>query len=102
MAVGAVYTKIKADRDERNRLIYKYSRYDEQNPNFREQGEIILPAEQVLHIPGLGIRLIYRSFMEGLTTNKIAQMLMAQEVPAPGGQKKWYSRTIESILTNTP
>ena len=46
--------KIKADRDERNRLIYKYSRYDEQNPNFREQGEIILPAEQVLHIPGLG------------------------------------------------
>ena len=46
--------KIKADRDERNHLIYKYSRYDEQNPNFREQGEIILPAEQVLHIPGLG------------------------------------------------
>ncbi len=46
--------KIKADRDERNRLIYKYNRYDEQNPNFREQGEIILPAEQVLHIPGLG------------------------------------------------
>ena len=46
--------KIKADRDERNRLIYKYSRYDEQNPNFKEQGEIILPAEQVLHIPGLG------------------------------------------------
>ena len=46
--------KIKADRDERNRLIYKYSRYDEQNPNFREQGEIILPSEQVLHIPGLG------------------------------------------------
>ncbi len=46
--------KIKADRDERNRLIYKYSRYDEQNPNFKEQGEIILPTEQVLHIPGLG------------------------------------------------
>lgn len=46
------------------------------------------------------VRLIYRSFMEGLTTNKIAQTLMEQEVPAPGGQKKWYSRTIESILTN--
>ncbi|MBE6861559.1 MAG: recombinase family protein [Ruminococcus sp.] len=46
------------------------------------------------------VRLIYRSFMEGLTTNKIAQMLMEHEVPAPGGQKKWYSRTIESILTN--
>lgn len=46
--------RIKVDRDERNRLVYIYSRYDEQNPNFREQGEIILPAEQVLHIVGLG------------------------------------------------
>ena len=44
--------RIKVDRDERNRLVYIYSRYDEQNPNFREQGEIILPAEQVLHIVG--------------------------------------------------
>lgn len=46
--------RIKMDRDEKRRLIYLYSRYDEQNPNFREQGEIILPAEQVLHIVGLG------------------------------------------------
>ena len=46
------------------------------------------------------VRLIYRSFMEGLTTHKIAQMLMTQGVPAPGGQKKWYGGTIESILTN--
>lgn len=46
------------------------------------------------------VRLIYRSFMEGLTTHKIAQMLMAQGVPAPGDQKKWYGGTIESILTN--
>jgi len=46
--------KIRVDRDEKNRLIYKYSRYDEANPNLKEQGEIILPAEQVLHIPGLG------------------------------------------------
>ena len=46
--------KVRVDRDERNRLIYRYSRYDEHNPNFREQGEIILPADEVLHIPGLG------------------------------------------------
>ena len=46
--------KIRVDRDEQNRLIYKYSRYDEANPNIKEQGEIILPAKQVLHIPGLG------------------------------------------------
>ena len=45
-------------------------------------------------------RLIYRSFMEGLTSNKIAQLLMSRGIPAPGGKMKWYSRTIESILTN--
>lgn len=46
--------KMRVDRDNKNRLIYIYSRYDEANPNIREQGEIVLPAEQVLHIPGLG------------------------------------------------
>ncbi len=46
--------KVKVDRDERNRLIYIYSRYDEANPNLKQQGDIILTAENVLHIPGLG------------------------------------------------
>lgn len=46
------------------------------------------------------VRLIYRSFMEGLTSGKIAQLLMKQNTPAPGGKEKWHSSTIESILTN--
>lgn len=46
--------KMKAQRDDKNRLIYIYSRYDEQNPNFKEQGDIVLYADEVLHIPGLG------------------------------------------------
>ena len=46
------------------------------------------------------VRLIYRSFMEGLTTTRIAKLLMEKNIPAPGGQQKWYSHTIESILTN--
>ena len=46
--------KMKIDRDEKNRLIYIYSRYDEANPNLKEQGDIILYADEVLHIPGLG------------------------------------------------
>ena len=46
--------KVRVDRDDRGRLIYRYSRYDKHNPNFKQQGEIILPMEQVLHIPGLG------------------------------------------------
>ena len=46
--------KMKVDRDEHNHLIYVYSRYDEANPNLKEQGDIVLTAENVLHIPGLG------------------------------------------------
>ena len=46
--------KMKVDRDEKNRLIYIYSRYDEANPNLKEQGNIIFYADEVLHIPGLG------------------------------------------------
>jgi len=45
---------IKVDRDDKNRLIYIYSRYDEANPNVKKMGDIILGAEDVLHIPGLG------------------------------------------------
>ena len=46
--------KVRVDRDQRNRLVYIYSRYDEANPNLKEQGDIILYADEVLHIPGLG------------------------------------------------
>jgi HK97 family phage portal protein len=46
--------KVKVDRDEHNRLIYIYSRYDEANPNLKSQGDIVLCSEDVLHIPGLG------------------------------------------------
>ena len=46
--------KMKVDRDEKNRLIYIYSRYDEANPNLKEQGDIVLYVDEVLHIPGLG------------------------------------------------
>ena len=46
------------------------------------------------------VRLIYRSFMEGMTPGKIAKMLMQKGIPAPGGGDKWYTHTINSILTN--
>ena len=46
------------------------------------------------------VRLIYKSFMEGLSYYKIAKMLMEREIPAPAGGEKWHIRTVESILTN--
>lgn len=46
------------------------------------------------------VRLIYKSFMEGLSYYKIAQLLMSRNIPAPAGGEKWHIRTVESILTN--
>ena len=46
------------------------------------------------------VRLIYRSFMEGMTPGRIVKMLMQHGIPAPGGGDKWYTHTINSILTN--
>ena len=46
------------------------------------------------------VKLIYKSFMEGMSYYKIARMLMKREIPAPAGGEKWHIRTVESILTN--
>ncbi len=46
------------------------------------------------------IRLIYRSFINGMTPYRIAKMLTEKEIPTPAGKTKWQSSTIESILTN--
>ena len=46
------------------------------------------------------VRMIYKSFMEGLSCYKIAKMPMEREIPAPAGGEKWHRRTVESILTN--
>ena len=46
--------RMTVDRDDKNRLIYRYSCYENANPNLKKLGELILPRENVLHIPGLG------------------------------------------------
>ncbi|MCC8015499.1 MAG: phage portal protein [Eubacterium sp.] len=46
--------KMEVDRDEKQRLIYKYNRDDEANPNEKEYGTIYFSQEEILHIPGLG------------------------------------------------
>lgn len=46
--------KMQVDRAENGELYYIYSRNSEENPNFKETGDIILRKDEVLHIPGLG------------------------------------------------
>ena len=46
------------------------------------------------------VRLIYKSFMEGMSPYKIAKMLMKMHILTPAGNENWHASTIKSILTN--
>lgn len=46
------------------------------------------------------VRLIYKLFLEGKTTQGIANFLMEHGVLSPAGKQIWRSSTITSILTN--
>lgn len=47
-------SKMTVDRDSRGQLYYLYTRGSEDSPTGNENGQVYLPPEQVLHIPGLG------------------------------------------------
>ena len=46
------------------------------------------------------VRLIYRSFMEGMTPIGISHMLEEKGIPSPMKKKKWQDSTVLSILQN--
>lgn len=46
------------------------------------------------------VKKIYRYFLDGVTPGGIAQSLMEEGVPTPGGKTKWIYSTITSILQN--
>lgn len=46
------------------------------------------------------VRLIYRSFMDGMTPFGICHMLEERGIPTPMKKKKWNESTVQSILTN--
>lgn len=47
-------SKMTVDRDSRGQLYYLYTRGSDDSPTEDENGQVYLPPEQVLHIPGLG------------------------------------------------
>lgn len=60
-----------------------------------ENGEFVINAEQAKVV-----ELIYKFFIEGYSTYKIAQMLTSMGISTPRKKKKWYQSTVASILTN--
>ena len=46
--------KMTVCRDNQGRIFYLYTKTSDENPNIRPYGQVALPKEEVLHIPGLG------------------------------------------------
>lgn len=60
-----------------------------------ENGEFVINAEQAEVV-----ELIYKLFIEGYSTCKIAKKLTNMGIPTPMKKAKWYQSTVASILTN--
>ncbi len=60
-----------------------------------QDGELVINEKEAKTV-----RLIYRSFMDGMTPVGIAHMLEKKGIPSPMGKKKWHGSTVLSILQN--
>ena len=60
-----------------------------------KDGNLVVNREQAKIV-----RLIYRSFMEGMAPIGICRMLEEKGISTPGGKKKWNESTVLSILSN--
>lgn len=74
--------KMKVDRTERGELYYIYNRNSEENPNFKDYGEIYLTKEEVLHIPGLGFDGLVGYSPIAMAKNAVGMTLACEEYGA--------------------
>ena len=86
-------TKMTVDRDSRGQLYYLYTKGTEDSPTGKENGQIYLPPEQVLHIPGLGYDGIVGYSPLAMAKNAVGMAIACEEYgakffandAAPGG-----------------
>lgn len=74
--------KMDVDRDERGKIYYVYSRDTDENPMFKEYGNIMLRAEDVLHIPGLGFDGLIGYSPIAMAKNAVGMTLACEEYGA--------------------
>lgn len=74
--------KIEVDRLENGELVYYYSRYSEENPNFKELSRITLRQQDVLHIPGLGFDGLVGYSPIAMAKNAVGMTLACEEYGA--------------------
>lgn len=74
--------KMDVDRDNRGRIYYVYSRDTNENPMFKDYGDIKLRAEDVLHIPGLGFDGLIGYSPIAMAKNAVGMTLACEEYGA--------------------
>lgn len=74
--------KMDVQRDDRGNIYYAYSRNSDENPMFKEYGDIRLKAEDVLHIPGLGFDGLIGYSPIAMAKNAVGMTLACEEYGA--------------------
>ena len=74
--------KREVQRDDRGNIYYVYSRNSDENPTFKEYGNIKLKAEDVLHIPGLGFDGLIGYSTIAMAKNAVGMTLACEEYGA--------------------
>lgn len=74
--------KMEVQRDDRGNIYYVYSRNGDENPMFKEYGNIKLKAEDVLHIPGLGFDGLIGYSPIAMAKNAVGMTLACEEYGA--------------------
>ena len=86
-------TKMTVDRDSKGQVYYLYTRGSDDSPVDDENGQVYLPPEQVLHIPGLGYDGIVGYSPIAMAKNAVGMAIACEEYgakffandAAPGG-----------------
>lgn len=74
--------KMDVQRDDKGNIYYVYSRNSDENPMFKEYGNIRLKAEDVLHIPGLGFDGLIGYSPIAMAKNAVGMTLACEEYGA--------------------
>lgn len=74
--------KMEVQRDDKGNIYYVYSRNSDENPTFKEYGNIKLKAEDVLHIPGLGFDGLVGYSPIAMAKNAVGMTLACEEYGA--------------------
>lgn len=74
--------RVSVKRDDKGELYYVYQRSEEDKPNFKDKGNIILKKSEVLHVPGLGFDGLIGYSPIAMAKNAVGMTLATEEYGA--------------------